>query len=235
MVEAAAVLDKNPDRIQSMFAEIAPRYDRANRVLSLRVDTIWRRAVARALLPRGGRVLDLAAGTGDLTVDLTRIGRHRVVSADFTFEMLLAGRTKLARRAPDASQCTADALSLPFVSASFDGVTVAFGVRNFADPVTGLREMHRILRGGGAAGVLEFSIPRGLFGRVYDFYFRRVLPYVGGLLTGRRAAYEYLPASVGAFPEGAAFVELMERAGFVRVTARRMTGGIVTFYRGEKP
>lgn len=235
MVEAAAVLDKNPDRIQSMFAEIAPRYDRANRILSMRIDTIWRRAVARALLPQAGRVLDLAAGTGDLSVDLTRFGKHRVVAADFTFEMLLAGKAKLARRAPSVTPCTADALRLPFGHGVFDGVTVAFGVRNFADPVDGLREMFRVLRSGGAAAVLEFSIPRGLFGRVYDFYFRRVLPFAGGLLTGRRAAYEYLPASVGAFPEGAAFVELMERAGFVHVTARRMTGGICTFYRGEKP
>ncbi|MHB0970056.1 MAG: ubiquinone/menaquinone biosynthesis methyltransferase [Thermoanaerobaculia bacterium] len=229
------MLDKNPDRIQSMFAEIAPRYDRANRVLSIRIDTIWRRRVARALLPGRGRVLDLAAGTGDLSIDLARVGNHRVVAADFTFEMLLAGKAKLAQHAPSTVPCAADALRLPFRNATFDGVTVAFGVRNFADPVEGLREMFRVLRDGGAAAVLEFSIPRGIFGRVYDFYFRHVLPFAGGLLTGRRAAYEYLPASVGAFPEGPAFVELMERAGFVRVTARRMTGGICTFYRGEKP
>lgn len=229
------MLDKDPRRIRAMFAEIAPRYDRANRVLSARFDVRWRKRVARTLLKAPGRVLDLAAGTGDLTVDLVRFGGHRPVSADFTYEMLVAGREKLARGAPGAPQCTADALHLPFASSCFDGATVAFGVRNFADPLAGLREIHRVLRSGGAAGILEFSMPTGLVLRLYSFYFRHILPRIGGVLTGRREAYEYLPASVGEFPQGADFVRLMEQAGFTGVTARRMTFGICTFYRGEKP
>lgn len=213
-----------------MFAEIAPRYDRANRLLSFRTDVAWRKRVARTLLPSPGVVLDLAAGTGDLTVDLARYGSHEVVSADFTYEMLHYGRNKVA--GSGATQATADALSLPFRSSRFDAVTVAFGIRNFSDPLAGLREIHRVLKPGGVAGVLEFSRPGQPIRFFYQLYSRFVLPAVGGAITGQRAAYEYLPASVAAFPEGAAFSDLMQQAGFDTLTRTRMTGGIVTFYRG---
>jgi demethylmenaquinone methyltransferase / 2-methoxy-6-polyprenyl-1,4-benzoquinol methylase len=224
------VLDKRQVTIQKMFAEIAPRYDRANRLLSFRTDLAWRKHVARALLPSPGVVLDLAAGTGDLTVDLVRHGAHKVVAADFTYEMLHFGRTKVA--ATRSAQTTADALALPFRSARFDGVTVAFGIRNFADPLAGLREIHRVLKPGGVAGVLEFSRPVQPIRFFYQLYSRFVLPALGGAITGRRAAYEYLPASVAAFPEGESFTALMREAGFDTLTRTRMTGGIVTFYRG---
>ena len=216
-----------------MFASVSHRYDTANRVLSMRLDTIWRKRVSRKLLGAPGRVLDLAAGTGELTVDLERYGGHRVVSADFTFEMLAHGQPKVLEHAPHAVQVTADALALPFRSAAFDGVSVAFGVRNFHDPLQGLREIRRVLRDGGRVGVLEFSMPRQPLRFVYGIYFRHILPAIGGMITGTRSPYEYLPASVQAFPEGDAFVALMKDAGFTNNVATRMSGGIVTFYRGE--
>ncbi|MGK2858748.1 MAG: ubiquinone/menaquinone biosynthesis methyltransferase [Thermoanaerobaculia bacterium] len=228
------MLDKDPRQIRRMFASVSHRYDVANRVLSMRFDVAWRKRVAGELLPApGGLVLDLAAGTGDLTVDLERFGGHKVVSADFTFEMLAHGREKLRSRAPGAIQVTADALSLPFASETFDGVSVAFGVRNFQDPGQGLREIRRVLKGGGQLGVLEFSKPRQPIRFFYGLYSRHILPAVGGLITGTRSPYEYLPASVQAFPEGDAFLGLMREAGFRNSTAARLSGGIVTFYRGE--
>lgn len=217
-----------------MFARIAPRYDRANRLLSLRIDTRWRKRVARSLLPAPGHILDVASGTGDLAIDLTRHGGHRVLSSDFTFEMLAHGRARLLRAAPGTAQLGADALQLPFPDASFDAATVAFGIRNFADPVAGLREMARAVRPGGVVGILEFSRPRGAWGRLFEFYSRRVLPRLGGWITGDRSAYEYLPASVREFPEGAEFEAMMRSAGLSDVRSERMTGGIVTFYTGRR-
>jgi demethylmenaquinone methyltransferase / 2-methoxy-6-polyprenyl-1,4-benzoquinol methylase len=227
------VIDKDPRQIRSMFASVAHRYDTANRVLSMRFDVSWRRRVARDLLSAPGLVLDLAAGTGDLTVDLQRYGNHRVISADFTFEMLAEGRAKVRQHAGKASQLGADALDLPFPDGVFDGVTVAFGVRNFHDPFAGLREIHRVLRPGGRLAVLEFSMPRQPIRFFYDIYFRNVLPGIGGLITGSRGPYEYLPASVHTFPEGSAFLDLMGKAGFDKLTSRRLSGGIVTYYRGD--
>jgi demethylmenaquinone methyltransferase/2-methoxy-6-polyprenyl-1,4-benzoquinol methylase len=216
-----------------MFASVAHRYDRANRVLSMRFDVAWRKRVARDILPRPGLVLDLAAGTGDLTVDLQRHGNHRVVSADFTFEMLAEGQEKVRAQASHATQLGADALCLPFFDGVFDGVSVSFGVRNFHDPLAGLREIHRVLRSSGRLAILEFSMPRQPIRFFYDIYFRNVLPRIGGMITGSRSPYEYLPASVQTFPEGPAFLDLMRQAGFENLTSRRLSGGIVTYYRGD--
>lgn len=227
------MLDKDPRQIRSMFASVAHRYDTANRVLSMRFDVAWRKRVARDLLAAPGLVLDLAAGTGDLTVDLQRFGGHRVISADFTYEMLVNGRDKVRSGASRASQLGADALQLPFRSRTFDGATVAFGVRNFLDPLAGLVEIRRVLREGGRLAVLEFSLPRQPILFFYDFYFRKILPRIGGLITGARDPYEYLPASVHTFPEGEAFLGLMKEAGFDKLTSRRLSGGIVTYYRGD--
>jgi demethylmenaquinone methyltransferase/2-methoxy-6-polyprenyl-1,4-benzoquinol methylase len=149
--------------------------------------------------------------------------------------MLLEGRRKVRRAATGAPQVTADALSLPFRTAAFDAATIAFGVRNFADAVRGMEEIRRTLRKGGALGILEFSTPRRPINVFYGWYFRNLLPRLGGLITGSRRPYDYLPQSVSEFPEGSAFLALMKQAGFVRVSARRLTGGIVTIYRGENP
>jgi len=231
--KTASVLDKSPLTIRRMFGQIAPRYDRANRLLSMNLDRQWRRHLAKNLLDNRGRVLDIASGTGDLAVDLQKQARHEVVSLDFTFEMLAWGRKKLAGKA--IPQICGDALSLPCRDSTFDAACVAFGVRNFAEPEIGLREMVRVVKQGGTIGILEFSRPKGPFSGFYQFYFRRILPAIGGAITGSRAPYEYLPASVGEFPEGNDFLQLLEAAGLERLSARRLSGGIVTFYRGTKP
>lgn len=201
----------------------------------MRSDVAWRKRVSRELLDQPGFVLDLAAGTGDLTVDLTRYGSHRVVAADFTFEMLAAGREKYAGAAPGSSIINGDALALPFRSGVFDGVTVAFGIRNFNDPTEGLREMHRVIRSGGAVGILEFSRPRPFLNWAYDPYMKHILPRLGGWISGSRAPYQYLADSISSFPHGESFVALMREAGFQSLSARPLSGGIATFYRGEKP
>lgn len=233
MLLAVSVLDKSPLTIRKMFGQIAPRYDRANQLLSLRIDRHWRRFAATHLLEQPGQVLDIASGTGDLALDLRKYGRHEIVSLDFTFEMLAWGKEKLEGKA--IAQVCGDALNLPCADSSFDAACVAFGVRNFVSPAIGLGEMVRVVRHGGVVGVLEFSRPKGPLKPVYQFYFRRILPLLGGAITGSRAPYEYLPASVGEFPEGEGFLNLLEAAGLTQLSARKLSGGIVTFYRGTKP
>ncbi|HUF16672.1 MAG TPA: ubiquinone/menaquinone biosynthesis methyltransferase [Thermoanaerobaculia bacterium] len=225
-------IDKSPGKIRDMFAEIAPTYDRANRLLSLRLDVIWRRRALRNLLPAPGRVLDLASGTGDLALELCRLG-HEAVSADFTLEMMLAGREKVARRG--IPQITADALALPFAAGSFDAITVAFGIRNFQDPLVALEEMKRVIRPGGRVMILELSNPSGILARPYAWYFGAILPRLGGLISGSPSAYRYLPTSVGDFPQGERFLALMRDAGFVEASAVKLSGGIATIYLGETP
>lgn len=190
--------------------------------------------MSRELLSQPGLVLDLAAGTGDLTVDLARHGGHRVIATDFTFEMLAAGRPKYRRSTSGSQIVNGDALALPFSSGVFDGVTVSFGIRNFDDPVEGLREMHRVIRTGGAAGILEFSKPNRAINWVYEPYMKHLLPRIGGWISGSHAPYQYLADSISSFPHGDAFLALMRDAGFHTLSARPLSGGIATFYRGEK-
>jgi demethylmenaquinone methyltransferase/2-methoxy-6-polyprenyl-1,4-benzoquinol methylase len=221
------VVEKQPETIRRMFAEIAPRYDRANRILSMRLDARWRRHLARHLLAAPGRVLDLASGTGELAVELRRVGGHSVVAADFTLEMLLSAREKRER-------ITADALALPFASGSFDAVAVGWGIRNFADALVGLHEIRRVLVPGGAVGVLDLSTPAGWMRPVFNLYFDRVVPLIGGAVTGSASAYQYLHDSVRQFPEGSAFLEMLERAGFSEGKAERLSGGVASFYRAVR-
>jgi demethylmenaquinone methyltransferase/2-methoxy-6-polyprenyl-1,4-benzoquinol methylase len=224
--------------VRSMFDRIAPRYDLLNRVLSAGTDVRWRRAAVDLLeLPPEGRVLDLCTGTADLLVEaLERSGGSRGVGLDLSGEMLRRGAAKLARRGLGgrAALAQGDAERLPLQEASCDGALVAFGIRNLADPAAGLREIRRVLRPGGRAVVLEFAMPRGMLGALYRAYFRGVLPRVGGLLSGDRAAYAYLPASVGLFPTPEAFAALLEQAGLADVRFRPLTGGIAYLYRGER-
>jgi len=225
--------------IQAMFAGVAPRYDRANRLLSLGVDRWWRRrTVAFAGVRTGERALDVCAGTGDLTLALQRAGA-RAIGADFCAPMLARATVKAARPAGDPGLSplflAGDAMRLPFADHTFDLATVAFGIRNVADPVAGLREMARVVRPGGRVVVLEFCRPRlPLLGGAYLFYFRRILPRLGKWISGaENGAYDYLPASVMAFPERAAFLGLMTAAGLTRPRQRILTGGIAALYRGE--
>jgi demethylmenaquinone methyltransferase / 2-methoxy-6-polyprenyl-1,4-benzoquinol methylase len=224
-----------------MFAHIAPRYDVANRVLSVGIDRRWRRvAVDFAGVAAGERVLDVCSGTGDLALVLARTG-SRVVGSDFTFEMLRRARQKTVAVAGHLAHTpefvAGDTMELPFHGGSFDLVTVAFGIRNVADPLAGLREMRRVTRPGGRIVVLEFCNPRvPVVGALYRFYFRRILPVLGRMISGdTKGAYSYLPRSVMAFPERGEFLELMREAGLEAPHQKILTCGIAALYRAEVP
>lgn len=221
--------------IQQMFAEVAPGYDRTNRALSLGIDVWWRRRAVRLVgVTAGERGLDVCAGTGDLSFALQRAGAT-VVGADFCVPMIARAAHKPMTNDRGPRFLAADALALPFADGAFDFATVAFGIRNVADPVAGLREMARVVRPGGRIVVLEFSKPRvPLLGSAYQLYFRRVLPRLGSWISGaKNDAYRYLHDSVMAFPERQAFLDLMTSAGLVQPQMRLLTGGIAALYRGD--
>jgi len=236
MATHAVPLDKEGARIRGMFAGVAPRYDLLNHLLSGSLDRVWRRRLAVSLgLPAGARVLDLCSGTGDQAVALERIGL-RVAAADFCLPMLALAAPKFARsRGPRPRPLQADALSLPFPGAGFDGATVSFGLRNVADLGRALSELARVLRPGGELGVLEFTVPaRQPLRALYLFYFRRLLPGIGGLISGDRQAYSYLPESVLGFPQREAFVARLAAAGFESGRFESLSGGILALYRARK-
>jgi demethylmenaquinone methyltransferase/2-methoxy-6-polyprenyl-1,4-benzoquinol methylase len=236
------LLDKREDRIRRMFGAIAPRYDLLNHLLSLNVDRYWRwRTTRLAPPPADAPVLDVCTGTGDLALAYDRAagGRVPVVGADFCLPMLRPARDKAGRRgaAGRVRFVEADAQRLPFPAGTFGLVTVAFGLRNVTDADRGLAEMVRVARPGGRVAVLEFSRPRHwLLGRLYRFYFRRVLPAVGQAVSrSPDDAYSYLPASVMEFPDGEALAERMRGHGLVDVRWHPFTFGIATLYVGTKP
>jgi len=226
--------------IRDMFDAIAPRYDLLNRLLSLGVDRRWRVfAVGQLEIPPGGRVLDVATGTGDVALEIAAQTPESVsiVGEDFTQGMLVHGREKIARSPyrQRISLVNAPCEAMPHPDRVFDGVTIAFGIRNVVDRVAGLKEMCRTLKPGGRAVILEFSNPKSrVFKSLYYFYFRRILPFIGGLLS-RRSAYQYLPDSVLGFPSREAFMDLMAEAGFTALRYHDLTFGIATVYVGERP
>lgn len=235
--ETAPVGHHGPDadRIRSMFASISSRYDRANTVLSGGVHHLWRRKAVRwAGAAPGDHVLDCATGTGDLAIAFRRAvgAQGRVVGTDFVPEMLELAR----RKSTQVEFQTADVTRLPFADASFDISSISFGIRNVSDPARGIAEMARVVRPGGRVMVLEFGQPRSrIFGAAYDLYRRRVLPRIGGLVTGKRDAYDYLEASAGRFPSGEAFAAIMcDAADFAAVDFVPLTFGIAYLYRGVR-
>ena len=227
-------------QVWRMFDRIAHRYDLLNRLLSFGRDVAWRKELARHVPDRPGlHVLDLATGTADvlLSVCEARPGVEKGVGLDPSWEMLIRGRDKIVRRGLGGKLglVRGDAAGLGLAGASFDVVTISFGIRNVEDVDTALREMRRILRVGGRALVLEFSLPGNrLFRSFYLWYFRHVLPRVGGLTSGDAYAYRYLNTTVETFPHGQAFCDLMAEAGFDDVRAHPLTFGIATLYVGEK-
>jgi demethylmenaquinone methyltransferase/2-methoxy-6-polyprenyl-1,4-benzoquinol methylase len=234
-----AVADKRT-RVRRMFAAIAPSYDLNNRLHSLWMDQRWRgRAVDVAVLDGFERVIDVACGTGDLTIAFAKALHSRyqeaekVVGIDFTFEMLPIARSKF-----DDSICllNGDAQALPLPDACADVVSIAFGIRNVADPAAAIREFHRVLRPGGRLVILEFSLPTNpLLRGLYNFYFRQVLPRTATLISGdKTGAYKYLPESVNTFIGREQMVGMMRDAGFERVEQFPMTFGVCVCYRGVR-
>jgi demethylmenaquinone methyltransferase/2-methoxy-6-polyprenyl-1,4-benzoquinol methylase len=226
--------------IERMFSAIAPRYDLLNRLLSAGRDRVWRREAVRATdLPVGGRLLDICTGTAD--VALEAVGQHpaaRVLGVDFSAPMVELGRRKAAMAgvADRVFLSVAPAEALPFPDGAFDAATVAFGLRNVPDRQRALAEMHRVLRPGGRGVILEFTTPPGrIFRTIYLWYFHRVLPVIGGWISGHRMAYAYLPASVGEFPSPDGVTAWLREAGFREVSHRLMTLGIVAIHVGVKP
>ena len=226
-------VDKSGSRVRGMFAEIAPRYDLVNRMLSGGIDVWWRHVtVSRAPPPASGAILDVCTGTGDLALAYRAKAAPgvRVVASDFCRPMLDRGIGKAERTGADVEWVEADALSLPFPSASFDLVTVAFGLRNIADTAGGLAEMARVCRPGGRLAILEFSLPRFAPVRAaYLWYFRNVLPLLGNAVARNASnAYTYLNQSVEEFPSGERLAGLVRAAGFDRVEMLPLTFGIAT-------
>ena len=218
--------------VADMFSAIASTYDLLNHLLSLNVDRRWRRVTTAALAAGpDDRVLDLCTGTGDLAFSLMGDSGTRVVGADFSAGMLAVAKQKARKRGQPFPLVQADAMALPFSDGSFDGLMVAFGVRNFENLDAGLREMARVLRTGGRLAILEFSSPdRSLFGALYRFYFSRVLPRIGRFVSGAAGPYSYLPATVEGFPNPPALAGMLSAAGFQVLEQRSLTGGIATLH-----
>lgn len=224
-----------------MFGRIARRYDIANRLLSGGMDLYWRGRLVRAVRHRSPReVLDLATGSGDVALALSRgvPGATRITGMDFCQPMLDEAERK-KQSAPHGRYTNVDfragdGLALPLASASCDAVTIAFGLRNLADRARGLGEMHRVLRPGGHLFVLEFSQPHRWFRPLYYFYLKKILPRIAGVVTGDRSAYDYLNCTIAEFPDRAALTREIRAAGFTAVTSRGMTFGIVALHEAQK-
>lgn len=225
--------------VRQMFDDISGRYDLLNRVLSLGIDRRWRRfAVSQLSIPKNGRVLDIATGTCDVALEIAAQTDPSVliVGEDFTQGMLVQGQAKLqqSQHGSRIMLVNAPCEAIPHPDDSFDGVTIAFGIRNVVDRQAGLREMVRVLKPGGRAVILEFSHPKNeLFRKLYYLYFQKILPAIGGLLS-KRDAYQYLPDSVLEFPAQADFATMMSEAGFAPVQFTDLTFGIATVYVGDK-
>ena len=224
--------------IREMFSSIAPRYDLLNHVLSCNVDRLWWSRTARrfaAILRRpGARALDLCCGTGDMAFALQKRAHSsaEIVGGDFSHAMLARAHRK--GEGTKLRWVEADALNLPFGGEQFDLVTSAFGFRNLADYDAGLGEILRVLKPGGECGILDFGEPKGMMGKLYRVYFKRVLPAVGTVISGVKGPYAYLPASVERFPEPGEMLERMRRAGFCEASWTPYTFGIAGLYRGQK-
>ncbi|MEM1296749.1 MAG: bifunctional demethylmenaquinone methyltransferase/2-methoxy-6-polyprenyl-1,4-benzoquinol methylase UbiE [Verrucomicrobiota bacterium] len=220
-------MSQDPQFVQAAFASIAPKYVLANHVLSLGIDVLWRKRVAKIvheLDPQ--RLLDVATGTGDLALEIAKTcPETEIVATDFCPEML-----EVAEKAGVANTMVADAMNLPFSDAEFDVVTVAYGLRNMESWVNAAREMKRVLTRGGSLIILDFSLPKGVLKEPYRAYLHHVLPKLAGVIAGNRGAYEYLSESIERFPSGEEMEELLKDAGFENARSIPLTGGISSIY-----
>ncbi len=221
---------RNPEFVQKAFASIAPRYVAANHILSMGIDMLWRRRVARIVKTwRPKNILDLATGTGDLALVMQKqIPEAEITGADFCRPML-----DIAIQRGLKNVIQADAMHLPLGDASFEALTVAFGLRNMADWLEALREMKRVLVPSGRLLVLDFSMPEGFLLCPYRWYLHQILPRIAGWVTGQKGAYDYLAQSIEEFPRGASMCRLIEQAGFSHVSVEKLSGGIASIYQGQ--
>jgi len=226
---------KHAAEVREMFSGIAARYDLLNHLLSANIDKRWRRKV-RAKLgdilnDPNALILDVACGTGDLSIELQRDAKATIIGTDFCRPMLTIAKEK----ANEIPFVEGDAMNLGFADASFDSVTIAFGLRNLSNVADGLAELRRILKPGGRLVVLEFSAPSVPgFRKAFNFYFSSILPRIGGMVSGSRGAYEYLPDSVSKFPDQKALAAMMRETGFDNVEYTNLTGGIAAIHTGTR-
>ena len=225
--------------VKKMFDNIAPDYDKLNHILSLNIDKNWRKKAVRELADeaRPLNVLDVACGTGDFTIEIASkvAPGSKVVGVDISDGMIAVGLEKMAKLGVDATMEVADCEALPYEDKTFDRISVGFGVRNFEHLELGLREMYRVLTSGGKLIILELSVPSNAVIRwFYKLYFLKILPFIGGMVSGNRGAYEYLPASVLRFPAPEKFIGMMKEAGFDVVEHTALTMGICRMYVGKK-
>ena len=237
MIEKRSAENEHASRVREMFATIATRYDLLNHLLSGNTDKKWRRIVAKRVSGKLGSdpspILDVACGTGDLSLTLFETTGVRVVATDFCRPMLEIAAGKMPG---SVKLVEADALNLPFLDHSFEAVTIAFGLRNFSNVEIGLKELFRVVKPQGWVAVLEFSKPpNALFNALFGFYFLRVLPLLGGIISGSKSAYSYLPNSVQRFPDQQELSRLMNEVGFSQVTYENLTGGIAALHLGRRP
>jgi demethylmenaquinone methyltransferase / 2-methoxy-6-polyprenyl-1,4-benzoquinol methylase len=225
--------------VQGMFAEIAPRYDLLNHLLSFNIDRGWRKRLLKSLDPvlqrQDACVLDLCCGTGDVLLDLAIVAKSSVIGADFCHPMLVTAHKKAEAQGFHARLIEADALELPLAANSLDAIAIAFGFRNLANYGAGLSELHRVLKPGGVLAILEFSHPPGwLMKASYAIYSNILLPSLGALISGSRDAYSYLPASVRKFPRAEELRIMLQRSGFSQTKFELLTGGIAALHTGIK-
>jgi len=226
------------EMVREMFDDISPRYDLLNHLLSFGIDRIWRRKLVNLLGSRNPEtVLDVATGTGDLAIAISKLNPHKIVGIDISEKMLEIGRRKLVDEGLNEiiSLVKADAENIPFANDSFDAITVAFGVRNYEDLEKGLTEMHRVLRPGGIMLILEFSHPPSFpVKQFYSYYSRYMIPLLGRFISGNKMAYNYLPESVAAFPSGEQFLEILQKPGMKNTRQISLSMGIASIYVAEK-
>jgi demethylmenaquinone methyltransferase/2-methoxy-6-polyprenyl-1,4-benzoquinol methylase len=227
-----------PEEIRDMFNAIAPTYDLLNHLLSFGLDILWRKKAIRLLEEkRSGAILDIATGSGDLAFDALRLSPQALVASDFAYNMLKEFQHKVEQRdithPPLLVSC--DAMNLPFKPEQFDATMVAFGIRNFADRLQSLKEMHRVLKPGGISLILELTAPRApIVKQAYALYAKGFLPLLGKLISEHNSAYNYLPASISNFPPQEEFASLMKQAGFTTVDVHLLSFGVATIFLGRK-
>ncbi|HEY0051137.1 MAG TPA: bifunctional demethylmenaquinone methyltransferase/2-methoxy-6-polyprenyl-1,4-benzoquinol methylase UbiE [Pyrinomonadaceae bacterium] len=230
---------KHARAVREMFSGIAGKYDFLNHFLSVNTDKRWRRLVAKKLQDvldkPGAMVLDVACGTGDLSLEMQKSGKAKIIGTDFCRPMLSVAREKNQKNQTAIPYIEGDGMNLSFADDTFDAVTIAFGLRNFSNWLDGLKELHRVLKPNGKLAILEFSTPiiPG-FKQIFNLYFTQVLPRIGGAVSGSRGAYEYLPNSVSRFPDQKNLALMMGEVGFSDVEYKNLTGGIAALHSGAK-